>query len=359
MPHTYSNVEYADMIFVYGFCNGNALEAVREYARRFPNRRVPNRRVFSLTFNRLRETGSFLIRNEGDQFQAAIRADYRRRNCVQRHFDNNPETSIRRASAALAISRQAIWRTLKGDNRYPYHLQKVQNLLPQDYVKRLNFSNWFLEKIRDDNLFPLKIIWTDEATFTRGGIVNQRNYHVWALENPRAIRENRFQHEFAINVWLGIWNGLLVGPYFLPGRLNGITFTHFLENDFSNYLDDIPLQQRIEMWFQLDGCPAHYSRVARAWLDINYPQRWIGRGGVVPWPPRSPDMTPMDFFVWGTLKQKVYSVSINSREQLRDRIIDAVHQISSEQCLAAIYQVSARCNACIGARGQHFEQYLH
>ena len=90
-----------------------------------------------------------------------------------------------------------------------------------------------------------------------------------------------------------------------------------------------------------------------------YSQRWIGHREVLPWPPRSPDMTPMDFFVWGTLKQKVYSVSINSREQLRDRIIDAVHQISSEQCLAAIYQVSARCNACIGARGQHFEQYLH
>ncbi|KAK2578444.1 hypothetical protein KPH14_001061 [Odynerus spinipes] len=86
-----------------------------------------------------------------------------------------------------------------------------------------------------------------------------------------------------------------------------------IKDDFSNYLEDIPLQQRIEMWFQLDGCPAHYSRAARSWLNINYPQRWIGRGGIVPWPPRSPDMTPMDFFVWGLLKQEVYSVPINSK----------------------------------------------
>jgi len=67
----------------------------------------------------------------------------------------------------------------------------------------------------------------------------------------------------------------------------------------------------------------------------------------------------MDFFVSGTLKEKVYSVSINSREQLRDRIVAPVHQISPEQCLVAIRAVSVRCNACIAARGQHFEQNLY
>ncbi|EZA53320.1 hypothetical protein X777_06399 [Ooceraea biroi] len=114
-------------------------------------------------------------------------------------------------------------------------------------------------------------MWTDEATFTRGGIINHRNSHVWAHENPRTVREYRFQHEFA----------------------------------------------------------------------------------------RSPDLTPVDFFVWGALKQEVYSLPVNSREQLRDRIVAAVHQISPDQCLAATRAVRTRCNACIAARGQHFEQYLH
>jgi len=77
------------------------------------------------------------------------------------------------------------------------------------------------------------------------------------------------------------------------------------------------------MWFQLDGCPAHYTIAVQAWLNTNYPRRWIGRGEIVPWQPRSFTMTLMDFFVWGTLKEKVYSVSINSREQLRDRIVAA------------------------------------
>jgi len=47
IPRIYSNVEYADMIFVYGFCNDNAMKAMREYARRFSNRRMLNRRVIT------------------------------------------------------------------------------------------------------------------------------------------------------------------------------------------------------------------------------------------------------------------------------------------------------------------------
>ncbi|EZA52544.1 hypothetical protein X777_08023 [Ooceraea biroi] len=43
MPKVFSNEEYTDIHFVYGFCEGNARAAVREYQCRFPNRRVPDR----------------------------------------------------------------------------------------------------------------------------------------------------------------------------------------------------------------------------------------------------------------------------------------------------------------------------
>ncbi|EZA55032.1 hypothetical protein X777_04496 [Ooceraea biroi] len=43
MPKVFSNEEYTDIHFVYGFCDGNARAAVREYQRRFPNRRAPDR----------------------------------------------------------------------------------------------------------------------------------------------------------------------------------------------------------------------------------------------------------------------------------------------------------------------------
>ena len=57
MPFVFSHVEYCDMNFVYGFCNGNARAAVEEYQRLFPDRRIPSRGVFKRIHQTMRETG--------------------------------------------------------------------------------------------------------------------------------------------------------------------------------------------------------------------------------------------------------------------------------------------------------------
>jgi hypothetical protein len=57
MPFVFSHVEYCDMHFVYGFCNGNARAAVEEYQRRFPDRRIPSRSVFAHIHHTKRENG--------------------------------------------------------------------------------------------------------------------------------------------------------------------------------------------------------------------------------------------------------------------------------------------------------------
>ena len=59
MPFVFSHVEYCDMHFVYGFCNGNSRAAVVEYQRRFPDRRIPSRRVFTRIYQTLRDNGCY------------------------------------------------------------------------------------------------------------------------------------------------------------------------------------------------------------------------------------------------------------------------------------------------------------
>ena len=46
-------------------------------------------------------------------------------------------------------------------------------------------------------------------------------------------------------------------------------------------------------------CPFHWALTVRESLNNSFPQRWIGRDGPIAWPPRSPDLTPLDFFFWG------------------------------------------------------------
>ena len=59
MPFLFSHVEYCDMHYVYGYCDGNVSAAVNEYRRCNPERRVSSKRVFTRVQQALRDSGCF------------------------------------------------------------------------------------------------------------------------------------------------------------------------------------------------------------------------------------------------------------------------------------------------------------
>ena len=98
----------------------------------------------------------------------------------------------------------------------------------------------------------------------------------------------------------------------------------------------------------------------RDYLNESFPNRWLGRGGPVPWPPRLPDLTPLDYYVWGHMKTLVYESKVDSRTALRDRIFAAAEQIRNhpDSIASAIRSLLIRAEKCLAARGGHFEQLL-
>jgi len=56
----------------------------------------------------------------------------------------------------------------------------------------------------------------------------------------------------------------------------------------------------------------------------------ISRGGDVNWPPRSCDLTPLDFFLWGYLKSQIYTNKPQTIDALKVNIINAIQQIQSD-----------------------------
>lgn len=162
-----------------------------------------------------------------------------------------------------------------------------------------------------------------------------------------------------VNFWASLFHNQFIGPYVLPDRVNSENFLEFLETSFPELMEDVPINLRHNMWFQLDGCPAHYGRRVRNWLGENFPERWIGRGGPALWPPRSPDLTPLDFFLWGTLKEIVYRRSPANRDQLMEAILQSRNQISQRQIAAATASMRRRCRRCINVGGNHFEALPH
>lgn len=351
---SFTNQEYADIIYVYGLCNGSSNRARQRYRELYPNRRIPHHHVFRNTFRRLRETGSVSTRrpDAGARPVRTVVVDERILEAVR----NDPSISIRRLSLQFNVSTHKIFHVLHAENLYPYHHTPVQELLPDDLEGRLEFCNWLLERNLDDNDFISRILWTDESQFTRDGITNFHNLHTWAEENPHRRRQSSFQHKFSVNMWAGVIGNNLIGPFKLPPRLNSTNYLEFLRNDLPELLEDVPLIQLASSYFQQDGAPAHYGREVKNWLDEEYGDRWIGRNGPVHWPARSPDLTVMDFFVWGRMKELVYSTEIATLNDLEERILEASSKV--RQQLASINierEIQKRALACIQNRGGHFE----
>jgi len=64
------------------------------------------------------------------------------------------------------------------------------------------------------------------------------------------------------------------------------------------------------MYFQQDEAPPHFSRRMRNFFDNRFRVCWFGRGGPHAWSPRSPDLNPLDYCLWGWMKLLVVLVII-------------------------------------------------
>lgn len=358
----YSNEEYADIVMCYGFCQGVSTAAQAQYALRYPGRRLPDSRVFDATYRRLRETGT-VHRRTSDLGRPRVYNVYDEDE-IRRHFIDDPTTSTNVVANRLGISQWKVWFTMHTAGQYPYHYTPVHVIEEGDPLRRLDFCRFMLNADSEDSGFLKTILWTDESKFDKDGITNYHNAHFWAPKqdgNPNKKRVKGSQRRFNLNVWMGIIDNYLIGPYFLPEHLNGEFYEDFLRNELPLLLEDLPLTLRRDMRYQHDGCPAHYRRGVRDWLDENYPNKWIGRGGPIPWPARSPDLTPMDFYVWGHMKSIVYQDGhpVSTVEILRQRIIDAANEIRGQLTSRVVKTgLRDRMRACIRNRGGHVEHEL-
>jgi hypothetical protein len=98
-------------------------------------------------------------------------------------------------------------------------------------------------------------------------------------------------------------------------------YIDFLQNELPLLLEEVPLAKGMRKVFQHDGAPARYSRPETHHLNLTFSERWIGRNGHVQWPPRAPDLTPLDFCLWEWMKSGVYTEKVNTRDELVARLL--------------------------------------
>lgn len=279
-------------------------------------------------------------------------------------IQEDPHRSTRQLARENNVSKTSVLRLLKKQRMHPYKVFPVHELNECDGDRRLEFCERIMDLCQLNPHFSNRILFSDEATFCLNGTINRQNCRYWSRDNPRWMMEVNTQYPRKVNVWAGIIENRIIGPYFFDGSLNAEGYLRFLETFLIPTLktlypsEENPNEVDHHVWFQQDGAPPHFGHNVRAYLNAVFPGRWIGRRGAIEWPARSPDLTPLDFFLWGYLKSKVYVNRPDNLEDLKLRIQQEIEQISPQTIQNVLSGFRNRLAYCQEVNGLQFEHLL-
>jgi len=131
------------------------------------------------------------------------------------------------------------------------------------------------------------ILWTDECVFHSDGRINRHNEHHNAEENSHCRKTTHIQGYYSVKVWAGILDDMIIESFFFPENhhVNGEIYADFIEHIVNDLLKDVPLALHL---------------------------------------------TSLDFFLWGYLKDQVYQILPQNRDDLINCIQTAFLQISPQ-----------------------------
>ena len=258
-----------------------------------------------------------------------------------------PNLSIRKMSSASSVSTTLVFHILHDDlHLKPYKYHDWHKLEVHDYDKRLEFAQWFLK-------LPLKakffFICTDEAYFYLTIPINKQNNRLWSDSCPYEGIETPLQDEKVL-VWCAISAEKIYGPYFFSESVNQYNYLSMLKNYFWPKL--IRTKESNLYYFQQDGATPHTANNVQTWLTTKFGSKFVNKKM---WPPRSPDLNPCDYYLWGYLKSKVYNPLPKNLDELKENISNEVRKITKETLNSVFLNLEKRCNLIISAQGGHIE----
>ena len=342
-------------------------QVVRAFRHRFPHARTPSRSTVYRNLRKYQETGTSVNCNAGRSGRPRTARTAENIAAVQETLQQPQPQGDQRVSSrrnGLGLSQSAFNRITRQDLRlYPYQMIRRHELFPADHARRLAFCNWFLER---PPRFLESLVIGDEACFCMNSSLSTHNILQYA---PRGEKPVDFSYEKKdcrqkLTVWIGmIGDGTLLGPFFFQQNINGERYLQMINDQIVPVLDERERFRRQQngrfrhLWWAQDGAPPHRSRVVMARLQELFGDRIVALNQPVEWPPRSPDLTPLDFFVWGYLKTKVFQSPPANLIELQERITRETNDLREDrQLLRRVFRgMLHRAEKCLERLGGHVE----
>lgn len=356
---SYTVEQHVQMIKLYYQNDCSLVQTLRALRPFYGRRGGPSKSTLQRLVAKFETTGS--VNNQPTPVRQRNARSTENVTAVRESIQENPRQSIPRRAQELGLSQTSTWRILRRDlGLHPYKIQLTQELKVNDHRQRRSFGDWALERLEEDPNFGRKIIFSDEAHFWMNGYVNKHNCRIWDDANPHEIHQV-LMHPQKVTVWCGFWAGGVIGPYFFENdvgeaiTVNGERYRTMITDFFWPKLNDMDVD---DMWFQQDGATCHTADATMDILHERFESMVISRRGDVNWPPRSCDLTPLDFFLWGFLKSQVYANKPQSTDALKVNITQAIAQIKPDLCGRVIENWTTRIRATVRSRGGHLNDII-
>ncbi|GFT02857.1 putative DD41D transposase [Trichonephila clavipes] len=204
-----------------------------------------------------------------------------------------------------------------------------------DHQARRRFVEWAQNEIAVVPDFHKRILFSDEAHFWLNGYVNKQNCRIWSEANPQVYVETPL-HPEKLTVWCALCSGGIIGPY-------------FFKNDEDH---------NVTVNGAVVPTTCHTARATIDLLKDTFGDRLISRFGPVNWPPRSCDLTPLDYFLWGYVKSLVYADKPQTLDQLEDNIPRVIADIWPRMLEKVIENWTSRLDYIRASRGSPMPEII-
>jgi transposase len=339
--------------------NGSVILTEKSFKKHFKldrNATLPSRNTIQRWVRNFKETGS--AKKQPPTGRPRTIRSIENVEAVRESVLQSPSRSARKHAIALSISDRSVRRILHADLKFhPYKIQIVQELNEHDMEKRMTCCEEILEML--DTNPDAVIITSDEAHFHLSGFVNKQNFRYWAESNPQKLHQKPL-HCKRVTVWCAVGDCGVWGPYFFEEGDETVTVTsdRYVEMLKNFVKPKLRKFSNAKVYFQQDGAPSHTATQSMQVLREMFPGRLISLRGDIPWPARSPDLAPCDFFLWGHLKAKVYEEKPKTIEELKATIRQKTREIPPEMTRRAMANFRKRLQLCIRDEGHHLKDLI-
>lgn len=325
----------------------HAMKLVRDRLREMYDVEPPEHRIIKLWSEKLLETGSIFDRprcgrptEKGDHIDA-----------VKESVRDEPTKSIRRMSDELNVDKSTVHRILKKDLALKaWKPTKVQFLSGDDHADRVRCCNAILLAYPTMYQFR-KLFFSDEcAIYVTGKL---ENVVFWSAENPH-FHQQVSQYPPSLMIWAAISNAHLIGPYFVQGTMTSERYIAMLKEKF---IPDLERRGIRDCHFQQDGAPSHTALATRSFLNVKFPNKWVGKFGPVPWPARSPDLTSADNALWGIVKKYVKLQRPTGKEEIRQAVCGAFENFDLNTLPSIHSRTYRRLSLCVEKGGVQVDPF--